>query len=194
MTLPNKLTLARGVMALLTFASLWTLHPAGYAAAFALYIGATVTDWIDGYIARNTNAKSSFGALADPIADKVLVLGTLIACMRIRWLQIPGWAIFLMVVRELVIGGLRSLAAVQGKLLASARSGKLTMGFQCGFMITILLLLVLRDTLGLPLPAWMLGVPYVLTILSMIASWLSGVAYLRNNRRLLESSWGESPP
>lgn len=194
MTLPNKLTLARGAMGLATFACLWSLDPALYAVAFGLYVAATITDWIDGYIARATQQLSPFGAMADPIADKVLVLGALIACTRIRWLQIPVWAVFLIIVRELVVGGLRALAGAQGKLLAAERWGKWKMGIQSGSIIVILLILVARDTLRYVLPPELFKLPQFLTLLSMAVTVGSGALYIRQNLPLLESTWGPKPP
>lgn len=190
MTLPNKLTLARGVLGLATFGCLWTLDPRLYAVALGLYIAATITDWIDGYIARATQTLTAFGAMADPIADKVLVLGALIACSRIRWLHIPVWAVFLIIVRELVVGGLRALAGAQGKLLAAERWGKWKMGIQSGSVIVILLILVARDTLRYVLPPEVFRLPELLTLLSMAVTVGSGTLYITQNRGLLESTWG----
>ncbi|MBI4423241.1 MAG: CDP-diacylglycerol--glycerol-3-phosphate 3-phosphatidyltransferase [Elusimicrobia bacterium] len=189
MTLPNKLTVIRGVLGLATFGCLFTQEPAGYAVALVLYVAATITDWVDGYIARRTHSASPFGAMADPIADKVLVLGALIACTRIRWLQVPVWAVFLIIVRELVIGGLRALAGAQGRLLAAERWGKWKMGIQSGSVIAILLLLVWADTLHGRVPESARLLPWLLTLLSMAVTVASGVLYLLQNRRLLESSW-----
>lgn len=194
MTLPNKLTLARLAMGIATFGFLWSLDPRLYLAALVVYVAATITDAIDGYIARRTQSSSQFGALADPIADKVLVLGALLACMHIRWLRIPALAVFLILVRELLIGGLRTLAGVQGKLLSADRWGKWKMGIQSGSVIAILLLLVVVDTFKVRLPKAALAIPAVLTWLSSVVTVLSGIVYLRQNWRLLESSWGSKPP
>ena len=194
MTLPNKLTLARGAMGLATFACLWTRRPAFFAAAFALYVAATITDWVDGYIARRTHSMSPFGALADPIADKILVLGALIACAHIPWLKIPLWAVFLIIVRELTVGGLRALAGAQGRVLAADRWGKWKMGIQSGSVIAILLILVLVNTVGLSLPWPVPRLPRDLTLLSMAVTVVSGILYMLNNQRLLESSWGARRP
>lgn len=194
MTLPNKLTIARFLMGLATFACLWTLSPGFYAAALVLYIAATITDWVDGYIARTTQTLSPFGALADPIADKVLVLGALTACTHIRWLEIPMWAVFIIVVRELVVGGLRTLAGIQGgRVLAAERWGKWKMGIQSGSVIAILLLLVAVDTAHLRLPPPLLKLPWALTLLNAVVTVISGALYLAQNRTLLESSWGPRP-
>lgn len=188
MTLANKLTLARLVLAMLAFACIWTQRPGFYIAALVLYLVATITDWVDGYIARKTQSVSPFGAAADPIADKVLVIGALIAFVRIPGLNIPAWAVFLIVVRELVIGGLRALAGgVKGQVLAADRGGKLKMAVQSVSVLLILLLLVVRSYWSVP--AWLLIVPHHLVLLSMIVSVLSGAQYLYDNRGILRASW-----
>lgn len=188
MTLANKLTLTRLALALVTFACLWTQRPGLYAAALALYVAAVVTDWVDGYVARSTGSVSPFGAIADPVADKVLVLGALIAFVRMPGLDVPTWAVFLIVVRELVIGGVRGLAALHGDVLSASRAGKWTMGIQSAAVLVILTMLV-AGHLGLELPAWTARVPAGLVILSMSASLLSGVLYLHDSRSLLQRSW-----
>lgn len=187
MTLANKLTLARLFTALLTFACIWSEKPPLYAAALGLYLLATLTDWVDGYIARSTGSISPFGALADPIADKVLVIGALIAFVRIPEVSVPAWAVFLIIVRELIIGGLRALAAVQGVLLSADRWGKWKMAVQSVSVLVILLLLVLQSRL--PLPGWTGRLPYGLVVLSMVVSVLSGLQYLYSARGLLRKSW-----
>jgi len=194
MTLANKLTLLRLVLGLLTFGALWTRRPEGYSTALALYVAATVTDWVDGWVARRTDSMSPFGAMADPIADKVLVIGALIAAARVRSLDIPVWAVFLIIVRELVIGGLRTLAGAQGKVLAAERWGKWKMAIQSGSVIAILLLLVLDETMNLALPDWCDALPHRLVVLCLAVTWLSGALYLYQNRRLLQSSWSAPRP
>src|SRR5581483_4678640 len=103
----NRLTLLRVVLAVAVFGALMSDRPAAHGAALGLFLAAIVTDWLDGWLARRTGTVSSFGKVADPIADKVLVLGTLISLLRLKELQIPLWAVFLLVLRELVIGGVR---------------------------------------------------------------------------------------
>src|SRR5438105_15241527 len=129
MTLANRLTMLRVVLAVAVFAALMSDEAKWHAAAFAMFLAAVVTDWLDGCLARRTGTVSSFGKVADPIADKVLVLGTLISLVRLKELQIPLWALFLMVLRELVIGGVRIIAGAQGKVLAADQWGKLKTGF-----------------------------------------------------------------
>lgn len=192
MTLANQLTLARACLGLLTFLCLWTKHPPYFVLALLLYTAAVLTDWIDGYIARKTHSVSLFGAMADPVADKVLVLGALIAFLHIGSLHIPSWAVFLMVVRELVVGGLRALAGAQGKMLSAERWGKWKMGVQSLSVLAILTLLVARDAWLVPIPPWAQRSPSALVLLSLAVTWLSAVVYLRQNRQMLRQSW--SPP
>lgn len=190
MTLANQLTLARACLGILTFACLWMDQPLYFPVALLLYITATVTDWVDGYIARKTHSVSPFGAIADPIADKVLVIGALIAFLRIPQLRIPHWAVFLIVVRELVIGGLRTLGAIhQGKVLSAEQWGKWKMGVQSGTVMAILLFLVLRDTCRLPIPQWALSFPRDLVLLNLLVTWVSALLYLRHNEGWLKKSW-----
>src|SRR5258706_4768703 len=128
MTLANQLTLARACLGIVTFACLWADEPYYYPIALLLYVLGTITDWIDGYIARATHSVSPFGAIADPIADKVLVLGALIAFLRIHELQIPHLAVFLIVVRALLIGWRRTLAGMQGRILYAHLCRKWSIG------------------------------------------------------------------
>jgi CDP-diacylglycerol---glycerol-3-phosphate 3-phosphatidyltransferase len=189
MTLANKLTLARLVLALITFACLWRQEPAYYVAATVLYILATITDWVDGYVARSTGSVSPFGKVADPIADKVLVIGAMIAFVRIPILSVPAWAVFLIIVRELVIGGLRALAGIQGKVMAADRGGKWKMVVQSVSVMIILLLLLVECYRPGNLPGWVWELPHHLIVLSMLVSLLSGVQYLYASRAMLRKSW-----
>lgn len=194
MTLANKLTVARLFLALLTFACLWTRRPSLYVAALGLYLVATITDWVDGYIARRTRSVSAFGAMADPVADKALVLGALLAFVRDPAVHAPAWAVFLIIVRELVMGGLRALAAVQGKVFAADRIGKWSMGVQSTCVIIILLGLAGPVAFGLP-PGALAARPegraasYALVVLCAAVSVLSGAAYAYKTRTLLRSTW-----
>jgi CDP-diacylglycerol--glycerol-3-phosphate 3-phosphatidyltransferase len=189
MTLPNKLTLGRLGLALIGFFCLWMQRDDLLIAAFALYLFATCTDWVDGYIARKTGAISPFGKIADPIADKVLVIGALVAFMRNPEIDIPAWALFLIVVRELLMGGVRGLAAIQGRVLAADSWGKWSMVIQSVAVLLILLYMIV-DHHGWPsMPDWTDALPYQLVVLCAIASVLSGTIYLWKTRSLLRKSW-----
>ena len=188
MNLANQLTVGRIALALATFLALIHGGASGHAAAFALFLAAVVTDWIDGWVARSMHLVSPFGKIADPIADKILVLGGLLALTRAH-IGIPLWAIFLIIARELLMGGLRALAGAQGKVLSAERWGKWSMAIQSGAVLTILALLNVHERLpDLPIPIGKL--PYYLTLVCVFVAWQSAYLYFRQSRRMLEKSWG----
>ncbi|MBI5622846.1 MAG: CDP-diacylglycerol--glycerol-3-phosphate 3-phosphatidyltransferase [Elusimicrobia bacterium] len=188
MTLANRLTLLRMALALIVFGCLMTDSNALHLAALGFFVAAVVTDWVDGYVARSTNTVSAFGKVADPIADKVLILGALIALLRIKALDIPPWGVFLILARDLVIGGIRVLLSSQGKIMAADRWGKLKTGFQCGSVLGMLVLLTVMERVQVP--AWVLLLPYHLTVLCVVMTWFSAVMYLRQSFPTLEKTWG----
>ncbi|MBI5244451.1 MAG: CDP-diacylglycerol--glycerol-3-phosphate 3-phosphatidyltransferase [Elusimicrobia bacterium] len=188
MTLANKLTLARLAMAPVTFGCLWSQKPRLYAVALALYLLAVLTDWVDGYVARKTGSVSPFGALADPVADKVLVIGALIAFLRIPGLEVPNWAVFLIIARELLIGALRALAAISGKVHGADRAGKWSMAVQ-SVCVFIILSVLSAEANGLYAPQWACALPHTLVLLCLAVSWASGALYVYRARPLLRRSW-----
>lgn len=194
MTLPNKVTLARLALALVTFACLWSQRPMLYVAAFVFCAVAVATDWVDGWLARRRGEISAFGAIADPLADKVLIIGCLIAFVRDPHVEVPVWAVFLIIVRELIIGGLRGLAALQGVLIAADRGGKWKMGVQSA-VVLILLALVAGRSYGI-LPHADRDDPesWVLSAIAVAASLWSGGIYLYNGRHVLRRSWNVQKP
>lgn len=91
-------------------------------AALALFIIASVTDFVDGYIARHCNQVSDFGKFLDPLADKLLTLAAM--CMFCQWGTFPAWALVLVLTREFAVSGLRMVAGPKGKVIAAGKSGK----------------------------------------------------------------------
>lgn len=189
MTLPNKVTVGRLLLALVTFACLWSQRPALYLAAFWFCAVAVATDWVDGWLARRRGEVSPFGAMADPLADKVLVIGCLTAFVRDPHVEVPAWTVFLIVVRELLIGGLRGLAALQGVLISADRGGKWKMGVQSAAVLLLLALVAGRSRGWLP-PAEA-GDPaaWALSVLAAAVALWSGANYLYNGRQVLRRSW-----
>ncbi|OGR48113.1 MAG: CDP-diacylglycerol--glycerol-3-phosphate 3-phosphatidyltransferase [Elusimicrobia bacterium GWC2_65_9] len=187
MNLANRLTMLRVVLAAAVFAALMADEPRWHGAAFAMFLVAIVTDWLDGWLARRTNSVSPFGKVADPIADKILVIGTLIALIRTRELEIPLWAVFLIVIRELIIGGVRVIAGAQGKVLAADRWGKIKTAVQLVAILLILAIVLLKDR-ALAQP-WLLRCAYHLSVLCAVLALSSLGSYLRQYRAMLEQSW-----
>lgn len=187
MTLANRLTILRIALALAMFAALMQQTEAAHLLAFILFLAAIITDWIDGVIARMTHSVSAFGKVADPIADKILVIGALIGLLRAK-LDIPLWGVFLIVVREILVGGIRVIASSEkGVIIAADRWGKLKMVIQSVSVLFMIGILVLRERL--PLPDWVLWLPYPLTVICVIFAWSSAFHYVRQTRKILEKSW-----
>ncbi|HEX8088247.1 MAG TPA: CDP-diacylglycerol--glycerol-3-phosphate 3-phosphatidyltransferase [Blastocatellia bacterium] len=143
MNLPNALTLSRIfvvpllVVVLLTqFLSSWVGVPQQFL-GLALFVGASFTDWLDGYIARKRGQVSTLGILLDPIADKLLISAALVSLVENR--LAPAWAIVIIIGREFAVSGLRSIAAAEGFTISASRKGKFKMLSQ---VIAITLLIV----------------------------------------------------
>lgn len=90
--------------------------------ALGLFIFASLTDWVDGYIARKYNQVTDFGKFLDPLADKLLVISAMV--MFCEWGKMPGWALMLVLTREFAVTGLRLVAVGKGKVIAAGWSGK----------------------------------------------------------------------
>lgn len=142
MNLPNYITLARIlivpllVVALLTpVAEAW-FGISGYALAIIIFIAASLTDILDGHLARKRNQVSTLGKFLDPIADKLLVSAALIVLVEKQ--LAPSWAVVIIVGREFVVTGLRSVAAAEGIIIQAQTSGKIKMWAQCIAIVALL--------------------------------------------------------
>ena len=125
MTLASKITLAR--VALIPAYMITMYLSQGrfglwMVISLAIFILASVTDFIDGYIARNFNQTTDFGKFLDPLADKLLTLAAMsIYC---QWGKFPAWALMIVLTREFAVSGLRMVAGPKGKVIAAGKSGK----------------------------------------------------------------------
>ena len=125
MTTASKITLAR--VALIPIYLVLMYLSGGQAgpmmwAALGVFIFASTTDFVDGYIARHYNQVSDFGKFLDPLADKLLTLAAM--CMFCQWGTFPAWALVLVLTREFAVSGLRMVAGPKGKVIAAGKSGK----------------------------------------------------------------------
>ena len=125
MTLASKITLVR--VALIP-AYLVTMYLSGGQAglwmflSLAIFIVASLTDYVDGYIARHYNQVTDFGKFLDPLADKLLVIAAM--SMFCEWGVFPAWALMIVLTREFAVSGLRMVAGPKGKVIAAGWSGK----------------------------------------------------------------------
>ena len=122
MNTANKLTLARVVMIPLFLLVLYLHVPGANYWALAIFIVASLTDTLDGYIARHYNQTTDFGKFMDPLADKCLVTAAMLWFVEIG--HMPGWALLIVIVREFAVSGLRMVAADKGRVIAAGWSGK----------------------------------------------------------------------
>ena len=170
MNLPNKLSIARvlcipAIVVLLHFPEPWCRI-----AAAALFIIGCLTDFLDGRIARKRNLVTDFGKFIDPVADKLLVLTTMI--MLIHRGLLPAWLVVLIISRELSVDGLRMIAVTKGKVIAAGMAGKIKTVSQ---MILIIFLL------AFDLPAFTHWFSAVLAVWVAAITLYSGVEYFRKN-------------
>jgi CDP-diacylglycerol---glycerol-3-phosphate 3-phosphatidyltransferase len=193
--LPNIITLSRlvflAVIAVLAFES-W----AGAATVvFFLCLAASISDWLDGFIARRCGYITNFGKLMDAITDKVFVIGLFAVLLwrgmlgrGVEWLDTVGWAIlFVTILRDLVITGIRMLAARRGVVLAADKMGKRKTIWQSTAICVLFAVPMLeRDFAFLHLPqyvaefVWVNGVLYFFLggILTVISGWMYLSSYL----------------
>lgn len=136
MNLPNKLTLARIIMVPFFIAAFILGY---YPVSLVLFCAASVTDYFDGKIARERNLVTNFGKIMDPLADKILVYSAL--CLFIEAGLIKAWMLILILAREFIIAGMRTVAASEGRVLAAGMSGKIKTVLQMFAVIAYLLAL-----------------------------------------------------
>ena len=199
MTLANKITLMRAALSIVMF--LFILLPYGWAriTATLIFILAASTDWVDGKIARQTNTITPFGAIVDPFVDKILVAAAFFAFVGIKELDVPIWSVFFILLRELMISTLRVIAALEGKVMAAERWGKFKTVIQMTAIGTIFFVLDVYHLSHLVSGSaqeffqitflTLQKVPYAITAIAAVITWISAVSYLKNNWDLLKKSW-----
>jgi len=185
-TLPNLLALSRIVATPVVMAMLLLPFPGGGLLAFAIFSAASITDYFDGRIARARGLVNTLGVFLDLTADKVLQAGVLVVMVEVELL--PAWLVALLLVRELVVAGVRQLAAAGRMVIPAGALGKVkTAATQVGMA---LLLLAFDAGTGGPLADAGLRDPLSTTgwwvmLLATALSLISGWAYLRGALPLL---------
>ncbi len=177
MNLANQLTLLRVALVPVFMYLLALDTPTTRWAAFAVFVIASLTDYLDGWIARKYNQITKFGKLMDPLADKVLVTAALVGLVELG--EIPGWIVVLILAREFIISIFRALAASSGLVIAASYWAKIKTTMQ---MVAILLLLANNY------PASLINVPLDIITLYIAAflTVVSGVEYLVKNKDVLK--------
>ena len=149
MNLPNKLTMMRVVLVpvFMIFAAVSHYGTADFHAVYMLIAGvifaiASITDFLDGYLARKNHLVTDFGKFMDPLADKMLVMAAM--CYFVEYGQMPGWCLAIVLLREFAVSGMRLVAVEQGRVIAAAWSGKVK---TASTMVCLCLMLVFQSNL-----------------------------------------------
>ena len=196
MTLPNKLTLGRIILIPSMVIVAYIPYLNGTMAfgnvsianliMVSIFVIASLTDFLDGYLARKNNQVTTFGKFADPLADKLLVMAAMIILMMQG--VIPAWIIIVILSREFIVTGIRLVAVERGKVIAASKLGK----FKTATTMVALIVLFFHNTDGTMVP-WNFDNPIFLvgTILLYIAlalTIISGIEYLWKNRSIVFES------
>jgi len=190
MNLPNKLTLARLGFTVAFMVALFVSFPYHHTMALLLFVLGSLTDHLDGRLARRYNMITNFGKLMDPLADKIFTCSAFIAFVGLKLM--PAWMVVVIVAREFAITGLRTLAATQNRILAAEGFGKHKTVSQ---IICIIAMLV-----SLCVPEWgwlgkwfiipLAGVPWVFQLVvamqwvTVALTIISGTLYLWRNHQM----------
>ena len=170
MTTATKITLLRVVMipAYMVFMYLSGGQPNLWMwIALGIFILASITDWVDGYIARKYHQVSDFGKFLDPLADKLLTIAAM--AMFCQWGSFPAWALMIVLTREFAVSGLRMVAGPKGKVIAAGKSGK----FKTASSMIGLCVLMAFPTIG-----WL---AWVIVGMIVFTTVYSGVEYFIQN-------------
>jgi len=171
MNTPNKLTVLRMILVPI-FMIVYMMNAIPYHTIIAafIFIFASITDWMDGYIARKNNIVTNFGKFMDPLADKLLVTGALLCLMEKN--LVSYWVVMIIIAREFIVTGLRLVAVTKGIVIAAGKLGKLKTVFQ----------LIAISAAILSVPRLIVD---VLIYISVFLTALSGIDYLIRNRKVL---------
>jgi CDP-diacylglycerol---glycerol-3-phosphate 3-phosphatidyltransferase len=179
MNLPNLLTVGRILLSVIFVVALSIRWPFAYGSAFVLFLVASATDFLDGWLARRTNQVTDFGKLMDPLADKILVTSAMVLLAVERLL--PAWFVIVILFREFLVTGVRMLALSQQTVIAADIWGKLKTVFQIVLVCLILGPAGLRELGWSKFGNWELWdwAETTAFYLTLVTTVLSGLLYLR---------------
>ena len=191
MTLPTKLTLVRMLLTFVIMALLFIPGWIAKATALGGFLLASLTDWADGYLARRWHQISGLGALLDPIADKVLVLGMFLAFVQLG--LIPAWMVLVIALREFLITGVRLFATSRNIVLPAAKEGKHKTVSQMVTIVVILTVLTVQEWMGeeaLSAQAItaMEGIVLGCLWIAMVLTVISGTSFFWRHRAVLKDA------
>jgi len=194
--LPNKLTVSRFALTAVFLWCLFAVFPFHQTLALVLFCAASITDFLDGRIARARKLITNFGILMDPLADKIMTCSAFIAFVESTHInpnapvKLAAWMVVIIVSRELAITGLRLLAASKNVVLAAERYGKHKTAWQIISIIALLVVDALKEW-----PVWLQNVflgwsptfAVVALWITVVLTAASGLIYLWRNRALYQN-------
>ncbi len=197
MNLPNKLTLGRIILVPFFVAALLIPFPFHNIIALLLFIAASITDMLDGKIARKMNLITDFGKFADPLADKILVLSALLCFIQLGWCDCV--AVIIVLFREFAVTSIRLIASAKGEVIAANMWGKVKTVTQMIAIIAIIVFRAAYDITLMLLPSsiaqsadftaaangWLFLGGEALVWISTVFAIISGVIYLAQNRHFI---------
>lgn len=178
MNLPNKLTIFR-VILIPFFVVLLLFDITAYDKwiALAIFIIASLTDFLDGHIARKYNLVTNFGKFMDPLADKLLVCSAMICLVELA--RIPAWVVIVIIAREFIISGFRLVASDNGVVIAASYWGKFKTTFQI-----LMICLMIADLPPLALVTQIvMWVAIALTVVSLVDYLIKNKDVMRDNQK-----------
>lgn len=177
MNLANKITILRIIMVPIFIFFAIIRIPYHMEAAVAVFILASITDKLDGYIARKYNMITDLGKFMDPLADKLLVTGAFL--VLIQFGRIEAWMVFVILAREFAVSGLRTLAAAQNVIIAASSYGKIKTVAQIIAIVVLLLDNYPFSMINLPMDL-------ITTYAALISTVVSGIDYFKKNMHILK--------
>lgn len=193
MNLPNKLTVLRIILSFVFMFFIFTQGLMAKSLALVVFTIASITDFFDGYIARKYNLITDLGKLLDPIADKILVLAAFLAFVQMR--IVPAWMVAIIILRELLITGMRMFLASKGRVVAASVGGKHKTVSQMISIFVILGFIVLKEAGTAKYSFWTSRWEFisttsitVLMYITIMFTIISGISYFTNNINAFKKS------
>ncbi len=181
MNTPNVLTLIRVIMVPFF---MWALLSGFYWAAIVIFAVASLTDQLDGYLARKNNQVTTFGKLMDPLADKILTISALVCLCGMKADFVNAAVVMVIIARELIVTGVRQLAMGENTVIAASMWGKAKTVSQMVAIIAVMLDLALGGILMIG-TEWWGKLTFWAVLVAVVLTVYSGLDYVVKNRQLI---------
>lgn len=196
MNIPNKITLFRLILVPFFLISIFTENILGKIMAIVIFVIAGLSDIFDGYIARKYGKVSNLGILLDPLVDKILISAAFISFVELKTIFVPAWMVVIIIGREFLITGIRTIAATKNRILSAEFGGKFKLVSQIIAILFILIILLVQIilkkfysinflSLNLSIPSHrymyygLVLSPYWLTFIATVFTIISGIDYFK---------------